>query len=233
MRIAKESTTVLTVSANKHARLRLAGFVALGLGLAVIFLVRVQPLDLLDLQEPALLRQQQEGQPELEPDFAEPSISETGYRLAFYFGRLLFTRERPVVVVALLGVITGLFILAGPYHSRKATFNKARQQVTLKEPRWFFRSKVEVHSFEQISEVRVERDWTTGGSERNYGVNLIISHSEGAPLSSDYIHYKTVFLLSESYKYNYQMARDMVDRIGPYLAETGQGVGLDAPVGEV
>lgn len=233
MKIAKESSTELTVSANKHARLRLLGVILLVLGLAVIFLVRVQPLDLRDLQEPALLRQQQEGQSEIEPDFEDPSISETSYRLAFYLGRLIFTRERPAVVLALLGVIVGLFILIGPYRSTTAKFDKARQQVALTEPRWFFRPKVETHGFDEIAEVRVERDRSVVSTDRNYGVNLVISHSEGTPLSRDYIHYKTVFPLSEAFKYDYQTAKDMVDRIRAYIGETEKSIRLSSPVSEV
>jgi hypothetical protein len=115
--------------------------------------------------------------------------------------------------------MVGLIILVGPYRSTKTTFDKSQQQVTLKQPRWFFRSKVEVYPFQNIAEVRVERDRFTRRKNRNYGVSLVISHSEGAPLSDNYVHYKTVFPLSESFRYDYERARSVVDRINTFIAE--------------
>jgi hypothetical protein len=63
---------------------------------------------------------------------------------------------------------------------------------------------------------RVERD-RLNTRENSYGVTLVFSHNEGAPLSPNFIQYKTVFFLSESFRYDYERARAMADRINSFL----------------
>jgi hypothetical protein len=88
----------------------------------------------------------------------------------------------------------------------------------LKQPRWFFRSKIEMYPFHNISEVRVERDRASNRDKQNFGVNLVLSHSEGVPLSRDFVHYKTVFPLSESYRYDYDSAQNVANSISAFMA---------------
>lgn len=217
MKIARQTPTELTISSNHYARLRLLGLALLVTGLLVLFVVRVQPLGQPELQDPSLLRQQQAGRPEVKPDFQEPSPSETGYRFARYVGQSLLYQERPLLAAAALGIIAGLVIMAGPFGRRLAEFDAGQRQVVFKQPDWFFRSRQESYAFEDISEVRVERDRAGRRNERNYGVSLVIGHSEGAPLSRSYIFYKTVFPLSDSFRYDYQSAREIADQIRAFI----------------
>lgn len=219
MKIAKQTPTILTIKSNKHLKLLTFGTVILVFGLLTIILVRVQPLRQSDLQVSKLFDLQQESADSYNPDAQNPSLAATGFRLTYYTGRLLFTRERPVVVLALLALVAGLLILIGPFRSQVVKFDKSRQQVELKQPRWFFRSHIETYSFQKICEVSVERERASTKKERNFGVNLSISHSEGAPLSRNYVHYITVVPVSQSYRYDYDRARVMVQQIKKFLAE--------------
>ncbi len=219
MRITKQTPTKLIVKTNEKINLLIFGLVILALGLLVVYLVNVPPLTQDDLTLSRLLSQQQEGDALDEPEVRNSSVAKTAFKLAFYLSQLLFNRERPVILVALLGIMAGFIILLGPYRSAKTTFDKSQQQVMLKQPRWFFRSNIEVHPFQNISDVRVERDRYTNKKNRRYGVSVVISYNEGAPLSKNYIHYKTVFPLSESFRYDYERARKVVDRINAFIAE--------------
>ena len=222
MKIAKQTPSELTISTSYHAGLRLLGLALLVIGLLAVFIVKVQPLGQPELQDPSLLRQQQAGRPEVEPNFQEPSPSEAGYRFARYIGQSLLYQERPLLVVTVLGIVAGLVILAGPFGYRLAKFDGARRQVVFKQPGWFFRSKVDSYAFGDISEVRVERD-RSSRNDRNYGVSLVIGHSEGAPLSRSYIFYKTVFPLSDSFRYDYSTAEKVVDQIRTFIAPVPAG----------
>lgn len=223
MKIAKQTSDELIISTNHRAGLRLLGLALLIFGLLVVFLVRVQPLGQRELQDPSLLRQQQAGRPEVEPDFQEPSPSEAGYRFVRYVGQSLLNQERPLLVVAALGMIAGLVILAGPFGHRRAEFDGAHRRVVFKQPGWFFRGRAESYAFDDISEVRVERDRTGRRNDRNYGVSLVIGHSEGAPLSRSYIFYKTVFSLSDSFRYDYPTAKKLVDQVRAFIAPIPAG----------
>ena len=119
--------------------------------------------------------------------------------MLLYLGRSLFISERAVVAGALLAALLGLIIILSPFDSSTASFNKATRRVTLKKPRWFFRSEVETHPFDTIAEVNVEQNRSANRKERTYGVNLVIGHSEGLPLSRNYTYYITVFPLSASF----------------------------------
>jgi hypothetical protein len=195
------------------------GVIILVIGLLTVILVRVQPLRQSDLQLPRILYQRQESTASIDPQAQRLTFATTGFRLAYYVGRLIFTRERPAVVVALLSIVVGLIILAGPSRSQTVTIDKSQQQVELRQPSWFFRSRVERYPLENISEVRIERERANIKSGQNFGVNLIISHSEGTPLSRNYIHYKTVFPLSHAYRYDYDRAKAMVEQIRNFMAK--------------
>jgi hypothetical protein len=172
-----------------------------------------------DLQVSKLFYFEQESADSFNPDTQNPSLAATGFRLTYYTGRLIFTRERPVVVVALVSLIAGLLILIGPFRGQVVTFDKSQQRVDLKRPGWFFRSHVETYPFQRISEVSVERERASTKSERNFGVILSISHSEGAPLSRNYVHYKTVLPVSQAFRYDYDRAKTMAEQIKKFLAE--------------
>ena len=192
-------------------------------------LIRQQPLTQQDLEDPRLLALQQEDKVGADLEFEQPSTATTSYKLANYFGRLMLTRERPLILIALLAVLGGLIVLIGPYRSTIAAFDKTAKQATLTKPRWFFRSHKEIYPFQAITEVRVERERTTRRRGRNFGVNLIISHSDGVPLTRNYVHYKTVFPLSEALRYDYETAREVADGIklfmaDPQYSQSSQGV---------
>ncbi len=223
MKIAKQTPDELIISTSHHAGLRLLGLALLVIGLLVIFMVKAQPLGPRELQDPSLLRQQQAGRPEVEPDFQEPSPSEAGYRFARYIGQSLLNQERPLLVAAALGMMIGLVMLAAPFGRRRAEFDGAHRRVVFKQPGWFFHSRSESYAFGDISEVRVERDRTGRRNDRNYGVSVVIGHSEGAPLSRSYIFYKTVFPLSDSFRYDYPTAEKMVDQVRAFIAPVPVG----------
>ncbi len=222
MKVTKETPTQLSIQTRSRLGLRLLGLFLLLGGLLVFFVVRLQPLSQADLQDPSLLVQQQATQPEAEPSFQEPSILETGFKLANYAGRLIFTRERPALVASLLALVAGLVFLTGPFGSAGALFDKAERRVSLKQPDWFFRSRTESYPFEDICEIRVERDQATN-KKNNYGVNMVIGHSEGRPLSRNYVYYKTVFPLSESFRYDYKSAQKVADRINTFVIVLPEG----------
>jgi hypothetical protein len=182
-----------------------------------VFFVKIEPLTLRDIDAPALIKASQEKDPS-DSQIRTPSTGYAGLNLAHYVGKLLFTKSRPLITLGVVSIIVGLFILAGPHYRRSMTLDKATQRLTLKQPSWFFRAKAETYPFQNISEVRVERDRETmGQSEQNYRVSVVINHSEGIPLSRDYVNYKTVFPLSPAYRYNYKAAQTIVDRIQKFL----------------
>ncbi len=219
MKIAAHTPDKLVIKTNSKTGLLVIGIllvVAGGLGMA---LIRVRPVTFQDLQTPSLFLQQQVDNPATDSEIETVSTNEAGYRIANYVGRLLFIRERPIVALAIISVVVGGVILLGPFWGTKLTFDKTNQQVQLKQPRWFFRAAVERHPFSEVYEVRVERDRSHGKSDRNFGANLVFSHHEGAPLSKNYVHYKTVFPLSESFRYDYQSAEAVVNTIQTFMAD--------------
>lgn len=219
MRVAYQTPTELRISTNDKVWLFILGIMMVGLGTMLLILIQVQPLTRRDLLDPTLFVQQQQLEPELEPDFEEPSVSETWYRLLLHVGRSIFLRERAVVGGALLVVLLGLIIILGPFDSTTASFDQAARQVTLRKPRWFFLSEVETYPFDTIAEVSVEQNRSADRSDQTYGVNLVIGHSEGLPLSRNYTYYRTVFPLSASFKYDHDQAQAIAERIRAFMRE--------------
>ena len=115
MRITKQTATTLTIKSNKRLRLFIFGIFIFGLSLLTLILVRVQPLSQRDLQFSRLLYYQDESADSFNPDTQNTTVADTDFRLAYYTGRLLFTRERPLMVLALLGLTAGLVILISPF----------------------------------------------------------------------------------------------------------------------
>ena len=209
MRISQQTPTLLTVKTGKRKRLFALGLFLLVAGLLIVSLLRIRPLSGTDLRPPRLIFQQEQT---LEPE------SEIGkdatFRFAYQITKQTTSGLRPIIFLGVLGLIAGLTILLGPNRSDTVIFDKANKRLTLKQPRWFFRSEIETYPFEDIAEVRVERDRSSGTNNmNNYGVNLVLSHSQGTPLTNNYIHYKTVFPLSQSYRQDYQSSQTMVDTI--------------------
>ncbi len=219
MKITKQTPTILTIKSNKRMKLLIFGVIIFVLGLLITILVRVQPLQQSDLQISRLFSYQEESADAFNPNAQNPTVAATSFRLSYYAGRLMFTRERPLVVLALLGLTVGFLILIGPVRGQVVRFDKSRQQVELKQPRWFFRLHTETYPFERISEVSVAREQASTRKERNFGVDLSISHSDGAPLSRNYVFYKTVFPVSQSYRYDYDRAKKMADQINNFLTQ--------------
>lgn len=218
MRVTSQTSTELHISTSDKTWLFILGILLVGLGMVLFILIQVQPLARRNLQDPTLLAQQQIDR-ELEPDFAAPSVSEAWYRLLLYLGRAIFIGERAAVGGASLAVLLGLIIILGPFDSPTASFNKTTRQVTLKKPRWFFRSDVETYAFDTIAEVNVEQNRSVNRKEQTYGLNLVIGHSEGLPLSRNYTYYRTVFPLSASFKYSYDQAQAIAERVRTFMRE--------------
>lgn len=220
MRIAKQTPTTLIIKTNEKRLLLTIGVILLLVGLLITVLVRIQPLNQSELHLSSLFYYQQEGAASFDPEAQQSSVADTGFRLAYYVGRLSFTRERPIVALALISIIAGFIIVVGPYRGETTTFDKAQQQVQLKQPGWFFRYENQTHPLQKVSEVRVERDRSNTRRKQNFGVSLVISQSEGTPLSRNYIHYKTVYPLSESNQYDYESAKNLVEQIQKFMAKT-------------
>ncbi len=221
MRVAKQTPTLLVIKAGAKTKLLAFGLIVLVAGLLAVTLVRIRPITPEEASLPDLLESQQQV-PSAESGIQTSSpAGYGGLSFVHYVGQLLFTEQRPVVPLGVLGIIVGLLIVVGPHYNQSLILDKTRQQVILKEPRSFFRSKIETYSFEDIAEVRVVRDRSaTGKTDRNYRVDLVINHSEGIPLTPNYIHYVEVFPLSQAYKYGQKEAQTIVDRIQTFLKET-------------
>jgi hypothetical protein len=176
-------------------------------------------LTYLDAAAPDLIKASQERDP-ADSQLRTPSTGYASLNLAHYVGQLLLSRERPLLLLSALAVLVGLVSLAAPHRSRTVTLDKARQQVTLTRPRWFFLTRVETYPLSSISTVRT--DWDRARrqpTDRKYRVELVIGHSEGAPLSHDYLFYKTVYPLTESYRSDRETAQEMVAQIRGFLGK--------------
>jgi hypothetical protein len=216
MKITKQTSTELVIKSRNRALVFTIGVILLLTGVLLVTLIRVRPLSAEELRPPIPFFQLEAEGPKTEADVENPSTANASYRLAYYFGQLTGQGLRPLIACGGVGILVGLAIIAGPYRRTVVKFDKAQHHLTLKQPRWFFRSKTEEHSFDDLADVRVERD-RLNTRENSYGVTLVFSHNEGAPLSPNFIQYKTVFFLSESFRYDYGRARDMVDSIKSFL----------------
>jgi hypothetical protein len=219
MKIARQTPDKLVVSTNSRANMLVIGALLVIAGGLMMALVRVHPVTFQDLRPPSLLMQQHVRNPATDSEIETITTNEAGYQIANYLGHLIFIRERPFITLAIASIVLGAIILLGPYWGARVTFDKAREQVQLKQARWFFRSAVERYPFSELYEVRIERDRSKNRPEKSFGANLVFSHHEGAPLSRDYINYKTVFPLSESFRYDYQSVEAIVNRIRAFMAE--------------
>jgi hypothetical protein len=217
MRIVKETPTHMTVKFSGKNRLLIFGVLVLLLGSAIVFLIGFQPLGEQDFAIPSLYQQiDEDSNPE--EIVQSPTTGDIGFELAYYTGEVLLTKGHPLFFSGLLGIIVGIIILVGPHRSQTIVLDKSQQEMTLKKPRWFFRSTAEVYDFQDVTEVRVERDRTANRhQERCCRVHLVVSHSEGVPLTPNYIQYVQVYPLSEAYRYNQQQAQEIADRIRAFL----------------
>jgi len=219
MKISKHSDSQLVLKAGARTRLLALGLIMLMLGLVAVISVRVRPVMPEEVRLPNLLQNQQR-----DPSATEQTIqtsSATGFgglSLGQYVGEIFFRRLQGLSLAGLVGIGLGLLILLGPHSNRVVKFDKAKQTATVTQPRWFLRKKQETYPFRDVTEVRVERNRESSSrSKKNYRVDLVISHSEGVPLSRDYIHYKTIFPLTDVYRYSYQTAKKYVDEIQGFL----------------
>lgn len=216
MKITQKSPTVLTVKTNPYIKRLFFGIGLLIVGGFLTWFVRLNPISLNEFRAPQdLFPENETNQTEIRRTY---ETAEATFRVAHVVGKLTMTGERPLIIVAIGCLVIGLVIVLGPYRSQLVVFDKTKKRVILKQPRWFFRSKVEKHPWENISEISVERALTPNSNpEQCYGVTLIIRHSEGTPLSPNYIFYKTVFPLTATYQYNYQQAQQMANQINQFL----------------
>lgn len=216
MKIVRQTATMLTIKANPKTGWLALGVLMLVVGLLVVSLVRVRTLREQELIFPRIA-ERLEARAE-EPALAVPSSSEISIRLAYRLSKLSTDGARPFVALAILAIIVGSTIVMGPNRSQTLIFDKSKQQLSIKEPRWFLRSHVKTYQLEDISDIRVDRDHSPKGQGK-YGVSLVLSHSEGLPLNRNYIHYKKIFPLSQAYKYKPQSAQTIVERVTDFLNE--------------
>ena len=219
MKISAQTSTTMVIEAGGRIGLLVAGIALVVMGLLVILLVRAEPLTYLDAAAPDLIKASQERDP-ADSQLRTPSTGYASLNLAHYVGQLILSKERPLLLLSAIAVLVGLVSLAAPHRSRTITLDKARQQVTLTRPRWFFMTRVETYPLSSISAVRA--DWDRARrqpTDRKYRVELVIGHSEGVPLSHNYLFYKTVYPLTESYRSNRETAQEMVDQIRGFLGK--------------
>jgi|GEM_PF-2329581 len=219
MKITTQTPTTMVVKAGGKAGLLATGVILLVVGLLVIVLVRVEPLTYLDAAAPDLIKASQERDP-ADSQLRAPSTGYASLNLAHYVGQLLLSRQRPLLLLSLMAVLAGLFILAGPHYSRTISLDKTGQQVILTRPRWFFLTRTKTYPLQNIFEIRADWDRErTRRAGRKYRVELVIGHSEGTPLSRDYLFYKTVFPLTESYRYDWETAQGIAAEIRGFLGK--------------
>ncbi|MEW5957958.1 MAG: hypothetical protein AB1801_09560 [Chloroflexota bacterium] len=220
MKITQQTASLLIIKAGARTRLLWLGLGCLVVGMLAIGAVRLNPATPTELSLPDLLQSQQRM-----PSATEQTIqtsSPTGFgglSLAQYVGKLLFTGWQGVALIGILAMMGGLLILLGPHYHQVISLDKATQTLTIKQSRWWLRTRVETYPFRDIAEIRVERDRETGRrAAKNYRGVLVISHSEGIPLSRDYVHYTTICPISAAYRYSYQHVQNLVDRVQGFLS---------------
>jgi hypothetical protein len=224
MKIVEQTSTKMVVKADARTVLIVLGVIIVIGGILVGLMVRIEPLTYSEVDAPALIKASQDKNPS-DSQLQTPSTGYAGLNLAHYVGQLLFNKQRPIVPLGFVAIAVGLFILIGPHYGQKITLDKTGQQVVLSRSKWFFRSQVESYPLQNISEVRAEPDREAlGRSDRKYRAELVISHSEGLPLSRDYIYYRTVFPLTKAYHYDYAQAQEIVDEIRTFMRETEQTI---------
>lgn len=216
MKIIRQTATMLTIKANpKTGRLAL-GVLMLVIGLLVVSFVRVRTLREEELIFPRIA-ERLEARAE-DPALAVPSSSEISIRLAYRLSKLSTDGARPFIALAILSIIVGGVLIMGPNRSQTFIFDKSKQELSIKEPRPFLRSHINTYQLNNISAIRVDRDHSPKG-QGDYGVSLVVSHSEGLPLNRNYIHYKKIFPLSQSYHYDQQSAQKIAERLMDFLDE--------------
>ena len=226
MRIVKRTPTKLIIKSSDKTRLLLLGVAVLFVGLLVVVL-SLEPVTLGlgiigqdDFVLPDLYRQFDE---DTNPEelFDQLTQGEIGIELAYHAGRMLVS-QGCFLSLGIFGLIVGMIILLGPNRNRKFTLDKSQQQMKVKRPRWFFRSGTAVYNLQDVSNVRVERDrMARSTKERRYRVHLLANHSEGVPLTPNYVQYVEVLPLSEAYRYDQKKAQGTADRIRAFLQNSG------------
>jgi len=213
MKIVTATPTALTLKLANRIGWLMLGLALLAAGLWLVLWVKPQPLTPPEADILAMLRQHAQD-PQLKPDFQTPSTGGVSLELAGYVVAVLFSGGRWLFLLGVIGLLAGMVMVFNPAsRSQMVSFNASTGQVSLNRPGWFFRSHVETYPFKNIAEVRVERNPTlTGSAENCYRVCLVISHSECAPLSPNYVYYKTVIPFSR-YRYDYATCQQLVGRI--------------------
>jgi hypothetical protein len=232
MRIVKQTSTNLIIKSSDKTRLLLLGVALFIVGLLVVAL-SLDPVALglnqrLGLNVGlGLIGQEDFALPDLYRQFDEDTNpeelleqltqGEIGIELAYHAGRALVSR-RSFLFLGVFGLIVGVIILLGPNRNQKFTLDKSQQQMKVKRPRWFFRASTAVYSLQDVSNVRVERDRMARSKKKHrYRVHLVANHSEGVPLTPNYVQYVELLPLSEAYRYDQKEAQDIADRIRAFL----------------
>lgn len=222
MRIVKQTPTKLIIKSSDKTRLLLLGVAVFIVGSLVVAL-SLEPVTLGlgiigpdDFVLPDLYRQFDE---DTNPEelFEQLTRGEIGIELAYHAGRVLIS-QGCFLALGIFGLIVGVIILLGPNRNRKFTLDKSQQQMKVKRPRWFFRSSTAAYNLQDVSNVRVERDRMAISKKKHcYRVHLLANHSEGVPLTPNYIQYVEVLPLSEAYRYDQKKAQETADSIRAFL----------------
>ncbi len=213
MKITNETTTTLTVKTHDRTLLWIFGIILLLAGILIVTFIRARTLTVDELRPPQLIFQ-------TDPDAVplEDIGKDATFRFAYDVTQRTVAGRRPFILLGALAVIGGLIIVLGPHRGSTFVFDKDQQSLTMKHSRSFFRTHTEQVPLGDISEVRVERDRARNSKNgQNYGVNLVVSHTEGTPLTRNYINYKTVHPLSAGFHFDYEQCQALVDRIWGFV----------------
>lgn len=152
------------------------------------------------------------------PNERDISGGEIGVLLLYRIGRIAGDGLRPLLGLAAIGIIAGIVMLLMPNPSMQIVFDSSAREVQIIRYDWFFRPGSETHQLEDISEIRVERSTEQIG-DKVYRASLVLSLSEGLPLTPNYVHYKKVFPFSQSYRYSYEGAHAFAEQVRKFLGK--------------
>lgn len=213
MKITDQQPTLLTIKTDTDADLTRYAWILVLVSLLILvgFIIgrttgQIPPLNEIDL----VLHSGEQ------PAEAHVSGGDVFFKLMYRVGRIISNPFRLVVVLALFGLIVGSTILIRPGLSKRITFDTAEQRVTIKGRTWLLRPVVEQYALQNVADIRVERSTAKHG-DAIYRAILVLSVSEGVPLTNSYVHSIKVFPFSQAYRYSQPVVQAVVERIHTFL----------------
>jgi len=220
MKVIKQTSDQLVIQTHNRVMLLALGVVLLVVGILIVLLVRIEPLGY--IPEGLTLSEEQKGDADLDPEFEGPSAGKVGFELSRYASRQLLSGPRPLFLAGRLAIMIGLLLVLAPTRSRTIRLDKDKGQIIIQKPAWFFRFKEDKQDLKNLVDVIVEQNPEADDQVKAAAacrVDLVISHSEGIPLTPNYIYYRTIHPLSQRYRYTQETAQAMVERIQSFLKE--------------